>query len=543
MGENYVQHQRVQSGASQEAALGHGLVNLSAIHRNLSVPALYEHAIRNGEGQIAAGGAFVAITGQHTGRSPKDKYIVREASSEAGIAWGDVNIPVSEAVFDQVHQRMLAYFQRRHAYVADVFAGADPAYRLPVRVVTEQAWHSLFARNMFIRPRPAELEGFEAGLTILQAPGLVAMPEFDGLRSETFILVNMHKRLVLIGGTSYAGEIKKSVFGVLNYLLPDRDVMPMHCSANIGPNGRSAIFFGLSGTGKTTLSADGSRTLIGDDEHGWSDRGIFNFEGGCYAKVIKLSKQAEPEIWDTTRRFGTVLENVILDPHSRIADLDNGSLTENTRACYPLDFIPNVSETGMASHPDTVIMLTADAFGVLPPISRLSADQAMYHFLSGYTARVAGTEKGLGSAPQATFSTCFGAPFMPRHPSVYAKMLGERIAKHKAKCWLVNTGWSGGAYGVGERIRIAYTRAMVRAALDGKLAEVAMRSDNHFGLSIPELCPDVPADVLNARSAWADPSAYDEAARGVAKRFEGNFRQFEAYVDQGVKAAGIYAAA
>ena len=538
-----MQHQWNGSGASREDALGHGLVNLSAVHRNLSVAALYEHAIRNGEGQIAHGGAFVAVTGQHTGRSPKDKYIVKEATSEGNIAWGDVNVPVSEAVFDQVHQRMLAYFQRRHAYVADVFAGADPAYRLSVRVVTEQAWHSLFARNMFIRPLPGELENFAADLTILQAPGLVAMPEFDGLKSETFILVNFKKRLVLIGGSSYAGEIKKSVFGVLNYLLPERDVLPMHCSANIGENGRSAIFFGLSGTGKTTLSADGSRTLVGDDEHGWSERGVFNFEGGCYAKVIKLSQTAEPEIWDTTRRFGTVLENVILDPHSRVPDLDDGSLTENTRASYPLDFMPNTAESGMADHPDTVIMLTADAFGVLPPISRLSPEQAMYHFLSGYTARVAGTEKGLGSAPQATFSTCFGAPFMPRHPTVYAKMLGERIARHKTKCWLVNTGWSGGAYGVGERIRIAYTRAMVRAALDGTLADVTMRRDDHFGLTIPERCPDVPQEVLNARGAWADPSAYDEAARGVAKRFEGNFRQFEPYVDQGIKAAGIHAAA
>jgi phosphoenolpyruvate carboxykinase (ATP) len=544
VGENSVQHERLGSSASRLSEIpGHGLGNLAAIHRNLSVPALYEHAIRNGEGELTQGGAFLAITGQHTGRSAKDKYLVKDASTADEIDWGDVNQPVTEAVFDLVHQRMLAYFQGRHAYVADLFAGADPDYRLPVRVVTEQAWHSLFARNMLIRPRPAELEGFAPGLTILQAPGLLALPEFDGLRSQTFILVNLKKRLVLIGGTSYAGEIKKSVFGVLNYLLPARGVLPMHCSANIGQNGHSAIFFGLSGTGKTTLSADGSRMLVGDDEHGWSDRGIFNFEGGCYAKVIKLSSQAEPEIWDTTRRFGTVLENVVIDPDSRICDLDDNRFTENTRACYPLDFIPNVSETGLAGHPDTVIFLTADAFGVLPPISRLSPEQAMYHFLSGYTARVAGTEKGLGAAPQATFSTCFGAPFMPRHPSVYAKMLGERIAQHKSRCWLVNTGWSGGAYGVGSRIRIAYTRAMVRAALDGKLAEVAMSRDDHFGLNIPAQCPDVPSEVLDARRTWADPSAYDEAARGVAKRFEGNFRQFEPYVDQGIKAAGIYAAA
>ena len=527
----------------KQTALGHGLVNLAAIHHNLSVPELYEHAIRQGEGTIADGGAFVAITGSHTGRSPKDKYIVRDSVTEGSVNWGDVNIPVTEAVFDMVHQRMLAYMQGRPAYVVDVFAGADPEFRLPVRVVTEQAWHNLFARNMFIRPKPEELVGFAPEMTILQAPGLVAMPEFDGLRTSTFVLVNFKKRLVLIGGTSYAGEIKKSVFGYLNYILPDRGVLPMHCSANIGKDGKSAVFFGLSGTGKTTLSADASRTLIGDDEHGWSDRGIFNFEGGCYAKVIKLSKTAEPEIWDTTRRFGTVLENVVLERATRIADLDDGSLTENTRACYPLDFIPNASATGMADHPDTVIMLTADAFGVLPPISRLSPEQAMYHFLSGYTARVAGTEKGLGNEPQATFSTCFGAPFMPRHPTVYAKMLGERIARNKVKCWLVNTGWSGGAYGVGERIRIAHTRAMVRAALDGNLAEQSMQRDGHFGLHVPDGVPDVPTDVLHAKRTWTDGKAYDEAARQVAKRFEVNFQQFEGHVDADIKAAGIYAAA
>ena len=527
----------------KQTALGHGLVNLAAIHHNLSVPELYEHAIRQGEGTIAAGGAFVAITGQHTGRSPKDKYIVRDSVTEASVNWGDVNIPVSEAVFDMIHQRMLAYLQGRPAYVVDVFAGADAEFRLPVRVVTEQAWHNLFARNMFIRPSPDELVGFAPEMTILQAPGLVAMPEFDGLRTQTFVLVNFKKRLVLIGGTSYAGEIKKSVFGYLNYILPERGVLPMHCSANIGKDGKSAVFFGLSGTGKTTLSADSSRTLIGDDEHGWSSRGIFNFEGGCYAKVIKLSSQAEPEIWDTTRRFGTVLENVILEPATRIPDLDDGRLTENTRACYPLDFIPNASETGMADHPDTVIMLTADAFGVLPPISRLTPEQAMYHFLSGYTARVAGTEKGLGNEPQATFSTCFGAPFMPRHPTVYAKMLGERIAQNKVKCWLVNTGWSGGAYGVGERIRIAHTRAMVRAALDGNLSDAAMRQDGHFGLHVPDGVPDVPTDVLHAKRTWTDGKAYDEAARQVAKRFEVNFQQFEGHVGADIKAAGIYAAA
>jgi phosphoenolpyruvate carboxykinase (ATP) len=503
---------------------------------------LYEHAIRNGEGQFGAGGAFVAVTGQHTGRSPKDKFIVRDAITEDSVNWGDVNLAVTEAAFDRVHQRMLGYYQGRPAYVADLHAGADPAYRLPVRVVTEQAWHNLFARNMFIRPTPAELGQFEPAFTILHAPGLHAISELDGVRSETFILVSFTKRLVLIGGSSYAGEIKKSVFGFLNFVLPAKGVLPMHCSANIGTNGRSAVFFGLSGTGKTTLSADGTRTLLGDDEHGWSDRGIFNFEGGCYAKVIKLSPEAEPEIWETTRRFGTVLENVVIDPATRIGDLDDGSLTENTRACYPLDFIPNAELDGMAGHPDTVVMLTADAFGVLPPISKLTPEQAMYHFLSGYTARVAGTEKGLGNAPQATFSTCFGAPFMPRHPSVYAKMLGERIARHKVNCWLVNTGWSGGAYGVGERMKIAHTRAMVRAAVEGKLDGIGVRREEYFGLFIPEACPQVPPEVLNARASWLDAKAYDAAAHDVAKRFEGNFQQFEAYVGAEVRAAGIYAA-
>ena len=536
----------MQKDTSQTAelglTLGHGLTNLGRVHRNLSVPELYEHALGNGEGDLVAGGPFVAYTGQHTGRSPKDKYIVKNALTEKTVDWGSVNQGVSEAVFDMVHQRMLAYFHNRNAYVVDVFAGADPEYRLPVRIVTQEAWHSLFARNMFIRPTPEQHAGFHPQMTILHAPKLQAMPEFDGLRSETFILVNFEKRLVLIGGSRYAGEIKKSVFGYLNYILPELGVMPMHCSANIGANGRSAIFFGLSGTGKTTLSADSSRTLVGDDEHGWSDRGIFNFEGGCYAKVIKLSEKAEPEIYETTRRFGSVLENVVLRA-DRTPDLDDGSLTENTRSCYPLDFIPNASATGMADHPETVIMLTADAFGVLPPISKLTPEQAMYHFLSGYTARVAGTERGVGSEPQATFSTCFGAPFMPRHPSVYAEMLRDRIAKHKATCWLVNTGWSGGAYGVGHRISIAYTRAMVRAALDGTLGQVGVHRDNHFGLYIPETCPEVPSDVLTARKAWSDQGAYDEAARGVAQRFEGNFRQFEPFVGQDVKAAGIYAAA
>jgi phosphoenolpyruvate carboxykinase (ATP) len=533
---------RAAAGGSTFGLDQQGLRNLGTVHWNLSVPMLYEHAIRRREGLIGAGGSFVANTGIHTGRSVKDKYIVEEASSKADIAWGDINQPVSEAVFERMHERMLGYFQGRETFVQDVFCGADPTYRLPVRLVSESAWHTLFARNMFIRPAPADLAAFRPGFTILHAPEMKASPERDSVNSETFIFVNFARKLALIGGTSYAGEVKKSVFGLLNFLLPPKNVLPMHCSANVGKRGDTAIFFGLSGTGKTTLSADGSRTLIGDDEHGWSPNGVFNFEGGCYAKVIRLSPTAEPEIYATIRRFGTVLENVVLDPRERIPDVDDASLTENTRASYPLDFIPNASPTGMAGHPDTVIMLTADAFGVLPPIARLTPEQAMYHFLSGYTARVAGTEKGLGNAPQATFSTCFGAPFMPRHPTVYAKMLGERISRHKAQCWLVNTGWSGGAYGVGQRMAIAHTRALVRAALDGALGKAPVRREDHFGLYVPESCPEVPVEVLDARNTWSDKAGYDGTAREVARRFEDNFKKFEPHVGEAVNQVAIRAA-
>ncbi len=532
------------TGTPSKFGLGEqGLRNLKGAHWNLSVPLLYEEAVRRREGLIGDGGAFVARTGSFTGRTPKDKYIVDEPSSHDDIAWGDINQPVSEAQFDSLHQRILAYYQTRELFVQDMHGGADAEYRLKVRVVTPSAWHALFARNMFIRPRLDELADFVPDFTILHVPHFFAIPELDGIRSETFILVNFAKGLVLIGGTEYAGEIKKSVFGYLNYFLPARGVLPMHCSVNIGPRGDSAIFFGLSGTGKTTLSADGSRTLVGDDEHGWSAKGLFNFEGGCYAKVINLSPQAEPEIYATVHRFGTVLENVALDPLTRMPDLADGSMTENTRACYPLEFIPNVSSTGIAPHPENVIMLTADAFGVLPPIAKLSPEQAMYHFLSGYTARVAGTEKGLGNEPQATFSTCFGAPFMPRHPSVYAKMLGERIAQHKAQCWLVNTGWSGGAYGVGQRMKIGHTRALVRAALAGTLKDAPVRKEPYFGLAVPESCGDVPAEVLNPRNTWSDKGAYDETARDLTKRFESNFKKYEPFVGNDVKEAGIYAQA
>ncbi|MFM2043812.1 MAG: hypothetical protein RLY86_2388 [Pseudomonadota bacterium] len=519
-----------------------GLVNLKAAHWNLSPAQLYEQAVLRGEAKIAKDGALVALTGQHTGRSPNDKFIVQEETTSDQIWWGNVNKPVSEQAFDRLHARMQAYLQGREVFVQDLWAGADPEHRLPVRIVTQHAWHNLFARNMFIRPPLAERAGFEPAFTVMQVPDFKAVPERDGTRSEVFILCNFKKRLVLIGGTSYAGEIKKSIFSVLNFLLPAKGILPMHCSANMGERGDTAIFFGLSGTGKTTLSADSSRTLIGDDEHGWSDTSVFNFEGGCYAKVIRLSEEAEPEIHATTRRFGTILENVVMDDGSRMLDLDDGRYTENTRASYPIDFIPNASDTGVGSQPTNIIMLTADAFGVLPPISKLTSEQAMYHFLSGYTARVAGTEKGV-TEPQATFSTCFGAPFMPRHPTAYAKLLGERIARSGANCWLVNTGWTGGAYGTGKRMSIGHTRALVRAALDGRLATVAHAPEPNFGLFVPEGCEGVPAEVLSPKNTWADKHAYDATAAEVARRFEANFQQFAEHVDKKVLAAGIRTAA
>ena len=520
-----------------------GLFNLARIHWNLTPPALYEIAVQRGEGSLTAGGAFAVTTGQHTGRSPNDKFIVRTPGTASTINWGPVNKPVTPDIFADMHERVAAHLRDRDVFVQDCIAGADPAYGVSVRVITERAWCALFSRNMFIRPDTVGHRHARPDFTILHAPGLQARGARDGLNSETFILVDLERGLVLIGGTEYAGEIKKSIFGILNYLLPDRDVLPMHCSANVGPAGDSAIFFGLSGTGKTTLSADGSRTLIGDDEHGWSASGIFNFEGGCYAKVINLSAEAEPEIFATTRRFGTVLENVVFDPATRELDLADSSLTENTRACYPLDFIPNTG-SGVAGHPRNIVMLTADAFGVLPPVSRLSHEQAMYHFLSGYTARLAGTEKGLGRQPEATFSTCFGAPFMPRHPADYGEMLRTRIARHGATCWLVNTGWTGGRAGNGgRRMRLGHTRAMVRAALDGTLADAPVREDARFGLWVPESCPNVPAEILDPRAAWSDKTGYDSTAADLCGRFVENFRPFERHVSDTVRAAGARIAA
>lgn len=515
----------------------HGIQNVNVVYWNLSTAMLYEEAIRRREGRVAHLGPLVVRTGQHTGRAPNDKFIVQEPSSADKVWWGKINRPMEPANFETLYQRMLAYLQGRDLFVQDCFAGADPEYRLPIRVITETAWHSLFARDMFIQAKPEELATHVPQFTVINVPNFHAIPEVDGTRSEVFIALNFEKRLVLIGGTQYAGEIKKSIFTVLNYLLPQQRVLSMHCSANIGPNNDVAVFFGLSGTGKTTLSADPTRTLIGDDEHGWSDRGVFNFEGGCYAKVIKLSPTAEPEIYETTRRFGTILENVAFDSASGRLNLDDDSLTENTRAAYPISHIPNAARDGLGGHPTNIIMLTADAFGVLPPIARLTPAQAMYHFLSGYTAKVAGTEKGI-TEPSATFSTCFGAPFMVLSPTVYANLLGEKIAQHKVNVWLVNTGWSGGPYGVGQRMKIAYTRAMVHAALNGALDDVPTTPDPVFGVAVPNRCPDIPSEVLNPRNTWTDQAAYDTQARKLAGMFAENFKTFADQVSREVSEAG-----
>jgi phosphoenolpyruvate carboxykinase (ATP) len=514
----------------------YGITQASNVYWNLTAPELYEESVRRGEGVLSAGGAFLVDTGEHTGRAAKDKAIVREPSSEDKIFWGEVNKDFSLGKFNAIKERMMAYTAGRDLFVQDTFGGADPRYRLPVRIISELAWHSLFARTMFINPQESARENHKPEFTIINVPSFTADPERDGTRSPTFILVDFGQKLVLIGGTSYAGETKKSVFGILNYLLPQRGVLSMHCSANVGDAGDVAIFFGLSGTGKTTLSADPERKLIGDDEHGWSDDGVFNFEGGCYAKVIKLSPEAEPDIYRTTRMFGTVLENVVFDATTRELDLDDASKTENTRAAYPLTSIPNIVTEGYAGHPNNIIMLTADAFGVLPPVARLTPEQAMYHFLSGYTAKVAGTEKGV-TEPTATFSTCFGAPFMVLHPGVYADLLGKKIQEHKADCWLVNTGWSGGSYGEGKRMSIKHTRAMIRAILDGSLSQIETKPDPVFGVGVPVSCPDVPAEVLQPRNTWRDAQAYDRKAQHLATLFNENFKKYEAGVSQEVRAA------
>src|SRR3954463_1533344 len=502
----------------------------------LPPPVLYEEAVRRGEAVIAAEGPLACRTGLHTGRSPNDKFVVREPSSEGEIAWGKVNRPLDPAQFDALHRELLSSLHGKELFVLDCYAGADPMYRLPVRVINEFAWHNLFCRNLFIDD-PAAAVNASPQFTIIDAPNFKADPARHGSNSDVMIALNFAKKLVLIAGTSYAGEMKKSIFSVLNYLLPLQGVLPMHCSANIGTAGDTALFFGLSGTGKTTLSSDPDRMLIGDDEHGWSDRGVFNFEGGCYAKTIRLSAEAEPQIYATTRRFGTVLENVVIDPATRELNLDDDAYTENTRAAYPISFIDNAVAAGQGGHPRNVVMLTADAFGVLPPISRLTLQGAMYHFLSGYPAKVAGTEKGV-TEPKATFSTCFGAPFLPLAPSRYARMLGEKIARHNARVWLVNTGWSGGPYGVGKRMKIAYTRAMIRAVLSGALDTVEYAPDPVFNLDIPVSCPGVPSDVLNPRATWADAAAYDAQAAKLARMFTDNFKTFESGVTPDVLAAG-----
>lgn len=515
----------------------HGIQNVHNVYWNLPTPQLYEEAIRRSEARLSHLGPLVVRTGQHTGRSPNDKFIVREPFSEDHIWWGKVNRPMEEATFQQLRHRLLAYVQGKDLFVQDCYVGADLKYRLPVRIITETAWHSLFAHNMFIRPKAEDLDDFVPEFTVIQVPGFRAVPELDGTRSEVFVVINFAQRLVLIGGTQYAGEIKKSIFTVFNYLLPQQHVLSMHCSANVGAGEDVAIFFGLSGTGKTTLSADPTRTLVGDDEHGWSEQGVFNFEGGCYAKIIHLSAQAEPEIYETTRRFGTLLENVGFNSRTGHLDLDDDSLTENTRAAYPITHIPNTKRDGMSGHPTNIIMLTADAFGVLPPIAKLTPEQAMYHFLSGYTARVAGTEKGV-TEPQATFSACFGAPFLALPPVVYANLLGERIAEHQVNVWLVNTGWTGGPYGIGQRMPIRDTRAMIRAALNGSLAQVETTVEPYFGLHIPTSCPGVSSDLLDPSNTWTDSAAYAEQAQKLVRMFADNFAGFADQVSDSVRAAG-----
>jgi phosphoenolpyruvate carboxykinase (ATP) len=526
--------------AGHKAALaGSGVTAGRGVFANLTAPALVAESIRRAEGGLSADGALLVATGVHTGRSAQDKFVVDELSTTNDVWWGNVNKKLPPDRFAILTARVQAYLQGQDLFVQDLYAGADPAHRIRVRVVTTQAWSALFARNMFIRPAESELAGFEPDYVILHAPQFHADPAIDGVRSATAIALSFEKRLIVICGTEYAGEIKKSIFTVMNWLLPPKGVMPMHCSANVGSDGDVALFFGLSGTGKTTLSSDPQRPLIGDDEHGWSPDGVFNFEGGCYAKVINLSQKAEPEIWAASHRFGAVLENVVADHHGRL-DLADDSLTENTRSCYPVDFIPNCIPAGRGGQPRNVVMLAADAFGVLPPIARLSPAQAMYHFLSGYTAVVAGTEKGV-TTPQATFSACFGAPFLPRRPETYGRMLAELLARHGADCWLVNTGWSGGAYGVGSRMAIRHTRALLAAALDGSLAKVTFRPDRFFGLMIPESVPGIPDNILDPREAWADKAAYDAAARELVARFEKNFSAFEAHVGEDVRAIALKA--
>lgn len=504
----------------------HGLTNLGVAHWNLGTSHLLEKAIQNEEGILSQGGALVVRTGQFTGRSPKDKYIVREESTLDTVQWGSVNQPMSEESFEALYQRMLRFWEGKDVFVQDCFGGADPDHRLPIRTITQRAWHSLFGRQLLVRPMQDETEGHVPRFTLFFAPEFHADPAVDGTNSKTCIVINFKRGIVIIAGTEYAGELKKSVFTILNQLLPYDGILPMHCSANVGSDGRVALFFGLSGTGKTTLSADPHRRLIGDDEHGWSDGGVFNFEGGCYAKCIRLSQEREPQIWNAVR-YGSVLENVKIDDEFRTLDFDSDEYTENTRAAYPVEFIDNAVIPGVGGHPSHILFLTADAFGVLPPISRLTPEQAMYHFLSGYTAKVAGTERGIGKEPSATFSSCFGAPFLPRDPKVYAEMLGEKMTRHNVRCYLVNTGWIRGPYGTGERMHLPYTRAMVNAAVAGLLDGAEFEQHPVFGVAVPKAVPGVPSEMLDARGLWPDKDAYDRAAQHLAGLFEKNYEKFK----------------
>src|SRR5579864_2236620 len=529
----------VKTSLREESIRDLGLENLGHVYWDAPTSALYEEAIRRYEAALSHLGPLVVRTGQHTGRLPHDKFFVREASSEKNICWGKINRPIDAAKFDALKSRLCAYLQGKDIFIQNCYAGADEQYRIPIRIISERASAALFARTMFIRELDLEkLAQHVPEFTVLHAPSFHADPAIDGTHSEAFVLLHFGKKLILIGGTAYAGEIKKSIFTVMNYLLPQKGVMAMHCSANYGADENDvAIFFGLSGTGKTTLSADPDRTLIGDDEHGWSDNGAFNFEGGCYAKVIRLSPAGEPEIYETTRRFGTILENVTMDMRTRHVDLDDAALTENTRAAYPITHIPNMTRTGKAGHPRHIIMLTCDAFGVLPPVARLTPAQAMYHFLAGYTAKVAGTEAGI-KEPQATFSPCFGAPFMALPPTTYAKLLGDKLARHNVDVWLINTGWSGGSYGQGQRIKLASTRAMVKAVLSGALKNVATKPDPIFGIAVPMSCPGVPGEILDARNTWKDKAAYDHKAVELAVLFEKNFEENASDASAEIKKAG-----
>ena len=513
-----------------------GLKNLKQVNWNLGTAPLYEHSLRNNEAELSAGGALVAETGVFTGRSPKDKFTVRDALTDKTMWWGG-NQSITPEQFDALYQDFLKHCEGMTLFAQDLYGGADPKFQIKTRVFTEMAWHSLFIRTLLRRPEAAELASFVPELTIIDLPSFRADPKRHGCKSENVVAIDFTRKIVLIAGSQYAGEMKKSVFTTLNYFLPAQGVMPMHCSANVGPNGDSAVFFGLSGTGKTTLSADPNRTLIGDDETGWGPDGIFNFEGGCYAKTIKLSREAEPAIYDASICFGAVLENVVLDPITREPDFDDGSKTENTRSAYPLEAIPNASRTGRAGHPKNLVMLAADAFGVMPPIAKLTPAQAMYHFLSGYTAKVAGTERGLGNEPVPEFSACFGSPFLPRDPAEYGKLLKELIAKHNVDCWVVNTGWTGGKYGVGSRMPIKVTRALLTAALNGSLRNAQFRTDKYFGFAVPTALDGVPSDILDPVNTWKDKAEFDKTARALVGMFQKNFEQFEKQVDADVRAA------